>query len=157
LAARGHQFVEFQRLETLKRQIVPDSEVSDPLITDPIRAVETLDYRTEHGRDSLALRLNRPINPRWEACFRLRATSYSGLFSSALVKFDRDIAYLYVDEYHAQQAVAFFKQYCQAANEEYAVQVKREHQETLKLERAELATRVAEQERKTRIRGKIQL
>ena len=66
LIGRGNQFIQFQRLETLKKKIVPESEVSDPLITDPIRLIEKEDY----SNGVLTLRLNRQINQEWELCFR---------------------------------------------------------------------------------------
>jgi serine/threonine protein kinase len=85
LIARGHQFVQLQRLDALKKEVAPESEVSDPLIADPIRAVEPEDYRN----NTLTLLLNRSINEKWERCFRLRATSYSSNFSSAMVTFKK--------------------------------------------------------------------
>ena len=154
LIARDNQFVQFQRLETLKKQIVPESEVSDSLIADPIRAVEKEDYSS----GTLTLRLNRPINEKWELCFRNRATSFSSNFSASMVRFSGgDKVYLSVDDNIALHAVEFFKQYCQTANEEYANQVAREHRESLQQRRLELQRKIAEQEHKARILGSIQL
>ncbi len=153
LIARGNQFVQFQHLETLKKQIVPESEVSDPLIADPIRAVETEDY----SNATLTLRLNRPINEKWELCFRTRATSFSSNFSAAMITFRRDRVYLRVNDNFVLHAVEFFKQYCQTANEEYANQVAKEHRESLQKRRFELQRKIAEEEQKARILGSIQL
>ena len=86
LIARGNRFVEFQRLEALKKQVVPESEVDDPVIGDPIRPVEAEGY----SDGVLTIRLNRAINAKWEACFRARATSFSTNFSAAMIGFRQD-------------------------------------------------------------------
>ncbi len=41
LIGRGNHFVELQTLNRLKREVVPESSVSDPLIEDPIQIVAT--------------------------------------------------------------------------------------------------------------------
>lgn len=153
LVARGHQFVEFQRLETLKKKVVPESEVSDPLIEDPIRAVAPLGY----DANALTLRLNREINPKWELCFRKRATAFTTNFSVTMISFYRDKATLTVTEHFTQSAVGLFKQYCNAANEEYADLVKREHQESRRRLRVELQRAKDDQERKIKLLGAIRL
>ncbi len=153
LISRGNQAIEFQRLESLKKQIVPESEVSDPIIADPIRAVEKLDY----SNSTLSLRLNQPINPVWENCFRMRALSYTGNFSAAMVTFRRDKAFLIVNDHFLPQAVTSFKQWCEATNETYASQVKQEHQLSIVSMRLELQNKISEQERKSKILNSIKL
>jgi serine/threonine protein kinase len=153
LRARGQQQIEFQRLDALKKQVVPDSNVTDPLIADPIRVVEASDF----ANGTLALRLNQPVNERWQVCFRMRATARSSLFSSAMVRLDRDMAWLKTDEYHMQNAINMFKGYCESANEEYGKQVRQEHQEFLAKQHMELQRRVLEQETRVRVLGKIQI
>jgi hypothetical protein len=37
LIGRGNNFVNLQRLDTLKKQVVPESEISDTILADPIR------------------------------------------------------------------------------------------------------------------------
>jgi serine/threonine protein kinase len=153
LIARGNEFVQFQYLESLKKQVVPETEVSDPLIADPIRPVETMDY----DNNVLTLRLNRPINEVWETCFRMRATSYSSNFSAAMVTFQRDRAYLRVNDHFAPGAVQSFKEYCKSANEEYAQQIVRQHRENLEQRRRTLQRNVVEEERKAKLLRSIQL
>src|SRR5258708_23623700 len=40
LIARRHRFVELQRLDALKKQVVPESDVNEPILRDPITPVE---------------------------------------------------------------------------------------------------------------------
>ena len=42
LIARGNEFVSVQRLDSLKSQVVPDTEVNDPILRNPISLVATL-------------------------------------------------------------------------------------------------------------------
>jgi serine/threonine protein kinase len=151
LIGRGNQFIQFQRLETLRKEVVPESEVNDPLIADPIRVIEKEDY----NNGVLTLRLNRQINQEWELCFRKRATSFSANVSSAMISFHRDKAHVRVNDHFLQQGVNFLKEYCLLANEEYAAQVKREHLEEMEKRRSDLRRRIVELENKARILQKI--
>jgi len=152
LIARGNRFFEFQRLEVLKKQVVPESEINDPIIGDPIRPVEAESY----SNGVLTIRLNREMNPKWEACFRVRATAFSGNFSSAMITFRRDRAFLRVNDHFVPHAVQYFEQYCPSANEEYATQVRREHQKAIEDNRNRLRLEVAQREHEERILRGIQ-
>jgi serine/threonine protein kinase len=147
LIARKNEFVSLQQLDTLKKQVIPESESNDPLISDPIRAVESEDYENR----TLTLRLNRAVNPKWESCFRKRATSYSANVSAGQISFHRDRALLRADEHFLQQLVNYFRQYCVEANEEYALQVRQEHQKALEQSRANLRGELARREAKLKI------
>jgi serine/threonine protein kinase len=153
IIGRGNQFINLKRLETLKREVVPESEINDPLIADPIRVVEKEDY----SNGVLTLRLNRPINQKWEVCFSKRATRYSANVSSAMISFHGDKARVRVNDHFLQQGVNFLKEYCVLANEEYAAQVKHEHLEELERRRSDLRRRIAEKETKAKILHKIQI
>jgi serine/threonine protein kinase len=153
LVARGNEFVRLQQLEALKKQVVPASEVNDPLLSNPIHAVEKEDYRN----GILTLRLNRAVNRKWENCFRLRASAFSTNVSSAMMSFQDDRVHIRVNEHFVLQGVEFFKQYCVAANEEYAALVKREHNQEIERRRSELRRRVAEEEAKRKTLAKFQL
>jgi serine/threonine protein kinase len=152
LIARGHQFVSLQHLAALKKGVVPESQVEDNLIADPIRVTEVLDY----ADSVLTVKLNQPINPKWESCFRLRATAYSANFSAGMISFRGERAFLRVDEHFSEYAFGYLKQYLSPANETYAEQIRREHQEQIALQRGELRAQIAKQEQKARVLGKLQ-
>ncbi len=153
LIARGHEFIQLQRLEALKKRVVPESELTDSLISDPIRAVEKEDYRG----GMLTMRLNRAVNQKWENCFRLRATAFTVNVSSAMMSFRGDRVFIRVTDHFVPQGVELFKQYCAAANEEYAAQIKREHHLEIERRRAELRRQVAEDEARRKVLEKIRL
>lgn len=147
LIGRQNDFVRLQQLDALKTKVIPESELDDPLISDPIQAVDKLDY--ENG--VLTLRLNRAVNREWEACFRRCATSYSANISASLISFSGDKVMLRSDPHFLQQLINYFKQYCGPTNEEYARQVKQGHEKQVAMARASLAAEIAKREAKERI------
>jgi len=153
LIGRKNSFVNVQRLDVLKKQVVSESEISDPIIADPICVVEKVDWRN----NTLTLRLNQPINARWEQCFRFRATSFSVNFSHENISFTRDTVSIRVDEHFLAQGLQYLQQYIPSANEEYATQVRQEHRQQIEQRRAELERRVREQETRARILQKVQI
>lgn len=155
LIGRGNNFANLQRLDQLKKQVVPESEISDPIIADPIRVVDKVDWNVIES--ILTLRLNQPINPKWEQCFRERATSYSTTFSHANIRFSGDRVFIQVDEYHLPHGIQYLQQYIPAANAEYATRVKQEHQQQIAQRRTELQRRVREQEARIKVLQKVQI
>jgi hypothetical protein len=155
LIARGHSFVELQRLDAVNRQVLPESELNDPLIANPIRLVSTADY--DHRIGTLTVRLNMAVNGKWEECFRRRATRFSANVSSAIIRFDSDTALITVGEHFLQEGVNFLKEYCVLANEEYAGVRKQEHQKELDNRHASLRRVVAEADARRRVLEKIQI
>ncbi len=153
LIGRGNEFIRLQHLETLKKQVVPETELNDPILSDPIRAVEKEDYKN----GVLTLKLNRPVNDKWQQCFRIRATAFSANVSAAMISFRGDRVLIRVNDHFVPQGVEFFKQYCTAANEEYAAQVKREHQQEIERRRAALRSQVQAEEARARILAKVQV
>jgi serine/threonine protein kinase len=155
LIGRGNNFVNLQRLDTLKKKVVPESEISDPILADPIRIVEKLDWNVSES--TLTLRLNQSINTKWEQCFRFRATSYSTNFSHTNIRFSRDRVFIQVDEHFLPQGITYLQQYIPTANEEYATQVTKEHREEIARRDGELKRQVREQEARVRILQKVQI
>jgi serine/threonine protein kinase len=149
LIGRGISFANLQRLDSLKKQVVPESEISDPIIADPIRVVEKVDWSVSES--TLTLRLNQPINPKWEQCFRYRATSFSTTFSHRNISFNGDRVFIHVNEHFLPQGIQYLYQYIPPANEEYATQVTQEHRKEIEQRRGELQRRVREQEARIRI------
>lgn len=153
LIARGNDFIRFQQLEMLRKQIVPESEIHDPLISNPLHAVGK-EYYTD---GILALRLNQPVSAKWVNCFHMRASSFSVNVSSAQMSFGTDRVFIRANENFLQQAVDYFKEYCETANLEYAAQVGQEREKELVQRRLELKRQVSEQERNIIILGGIRI
>jgi len=153
LIARRNQFIEWQRLDQQKKIVVPATEVNDPIIADPIRAIEKVDYENQ----TLVLRLNQPVNEKWKECFYLRATAFSTNFSANQIAFHGDKVHLLVNSHFVDQAVNYFKEYSRTANEEYAQRVVREHATALAVERTRLQQGIEAKEAKLKLLSRITL
>lgn len=153
LIARGNQFVELQRLNDLKKQVVPESEINDRLITDPIRIVDKLDYRN----GTLTLKLNQPVNDKWVKCFENRATRFTVNFSSANVIFEGDRAKIIAAEHWLPDGVRFVQDYLPSANEDYAAQVREEHLKDIERRRAALRSNIAQEEARRKLLDRIKI
>jgi len=67
LIARGNDFIESQKLNQLKQTVVPESEIDDPLILNPIELVD-VDYDNHHH---LVFKLSQDLNMDWvQALFK---------------------------------------------------------------------------------------
>lgn len=65
LIAWGNDFVHQQRLSSLKRTVVADSDIDDPLVVNPIELV-----RDDYDNGTLILYLSQPVNDLWGHAFR---------------------------------------------------------------------------------------
>jgi serine/threonine protein kinase len=155
LIAQGNIFVNLQRLDALQKKVVPENEIDDPLITDPVRLVQTLDYSLSDS--TLTIRLNRPVNDAWKGCFMTRATRFTANVSSAIVTFQGDTVRIIVSEHSLQEGINFVKEYIPVANEQYAAVVRREHQKEIDRRRAALKGAKDIEEARIRIMQKVHL
>lgn len=153
LIARGNQFLELQRFNDLKKQVVPESELEDAIIAEPIRIVGKLDYRD----GVLVLKLNQSVNRKWESCFRTRATRFSANVSSALIDFSEDRVNIRVSDHFLQEGVRFVQEYIPLANEDYAAQVKSEHRKDIERRRAALRSQIAQEEARRKVLEAIKI
>ena len=153
LIGRGNEFVALQTLDRLKREVVPESSLRDPLIEDPIHIVDKECYRD----GVLTLRLNREVNQKWEQCFRDRATQWSSSCSAANISFNGDKAYISATEHNVQRCVDYLKQYLGPANETYAAQVTSEHRRGIQNARNALAFQIRQAEATTDLMKKIRI
>src|SRR5262249_36202023 len=151
LVARGNEFVKLQKLDELKRQAVPESDIDDPIVNDPIRVIEKIDYMN----GILTLRLNRAVNRGFEECFRRRATRFNANVSAASISFQGDTALVIVTEHFLQESVNYLKEYLVIGNEEYGIQVRKDHQQRIDQAGAALKAQIANAEARARTLQKI--
>jgi serine/threonine protein kinase len=146
LIARNNEFIELQRLDAIKKAVVPESEIGDAIVVSPIRIVEIEDYRNER----LILRLNQPVNENWVASFKNRATRYDMHAFPSRTTFQGDRVFIQVEQRATQDAVRFVKEYLEPANEDYAARVQQEHRERINRRNAERKNRIAQEEARQR-------
>jgi serine/threonine protein kinase len=148
LIARGHEFVILQRLNEAKRQVVvPESDVDDPIINDPIRVVDTIDYVD----GILLLKLNQAVNTQFNNCFQNSVSHFTVNPSSATLSLRGNIAEIRVSERFIQEGVNFLKEHLAAANGAYAARVRQEHLHRIENSRAALKAELAQAEERARM------
>ena len=154
LIGRKQGFVEQQKLDQLKRAVVPITEVDDPLIRDPIAPVQVEDYRN----GALVVRLSGTPTETWKSAFRTMSSfSWSTLMHPKFVDFQDTFAYVKTSGHHAQEALDFLKQYCNTTNREYREKVESEHRKALQHRRQELEAQIRQQEEKSELLKKLRI
>ncbi len=147
LIGRKNEFVAQQKFDEIRKVVVPESELNDPLILDPPRLVG-VDW--ENG--ALRLKLSQKVNPKW-----VWALQNMGSFSAVLGKgpeafqFYDDAAVVAAQENEVQRIIDYFKQWLPMANRKYERTIRQEMEEEQQKERARLQAEVAAREQRDRI------
>lgn len=149
LIARGHEFLSVQRLDSLKSQVVPETEVDDPILREPIALVST-DFRDNR----LVFELTMTPNPNWIAAFRHPKSAWQSYPGSGPESFSfagNKASVGLSPGMSAKQLVDWTKSYIELANRQYAAAVVADHRKRLAAEREGLRRKVAEEERRQKI------
>ncbi len=149
LFARGNEFLSGQRLNSLKSEVIPDTEVDDPIIRNPIGIVST-DYRDGF----LVVTLTTPPPPNWIMAFHRPMSSWSHYPGSGPESFNfrgNEATVPLSDGMSAKRLLEYTKSYVELANRQYALIVVVEHQKKLALEREQVRTKIAKEEHRLKI------
>jgi len=155
LIARGNDFVQQQHLSELKKKIIPDTEMDDPLVLNPPKLV---DRRWEDGW--LIMTLDQPVNPNWIQCFRNPDPyGYSSLYGKGPGTFTIQGNNLknQVDSNDAQALIDYTKSYISIANSKYKDFVEKSLREKKKREKAELQRMIELVEKTREINKKLKI
>lgn len=151
LIAKGEKHVSLQKLSKLKDTVIPQGEIDDPLISDPMKIV---DVDWENG--NLSIKLNHPINQNW-----IWALGNMGGCTSVMGKdptmfqFNGNIARISATSNEVQQIIDYFKQWLPMANRVYEDKLKRDADEFERKQRAELQKKIKEEEARTRVKQSL--
>jgi serine/threonine protein kinase len=142
LIGRGHRYIDLQKLDRLKHEVVSESTLNDTLIENPVRIVAVENY----VNGTLTLRLNQEVNGIWEDCFRQRATQFSTTFTPRQIQFKGLRVFIAIAERDTQYAVNYLKQYLGPANETYGQAVREAQRKASEHARNVHAARVQQEE-----------
>jgi len=149
LISKGNESVSLQRLNQLKTEVIPETEVDDPVIRNPIRLL-SVDYRG----DQLFLKVSAVPPGAWINRFRnpKRSYTYIGNTSPVNFGFTGDTAAVQTHSgYNLQTVVDNFKSYIEAANIAYKEDVLTEHAQGLERMRRELKEKAIAEEKRVSI------
>jgi serine/threonine protein kinase len=117
LIARQNEFITRQKISELKKQVIPQSALDDPLVNDPVSLIG-LDY----DGTNLILKLNHDVSkyPHWIPTFK-SIGNYSAILGKDPSRFTfvNDKALIRAEEHDVQQLVKYFKDYLVRTTKDY--------------------------------------
>ncbi|MCI0427318.1 MAG: serine/threonine protein kinase, partial [Nitrospiraceae bacterium] len=149
LIARKNDFVSQQRISSLRNAVIPEGELDDPLILDPVQLVGA-DY-DRSGR--LILQLSQPVNQVWHQALNSMG-NYTSVFGKGPEAFSLQgsLASVLANEHEIKDLIGYFKQWLPRVNQRYKEIVTSEKQQREAKERQRLQAEIADEERIQRIR-----
>ena len=147
-------FVSRQKLDRLTKTVVPETEVDDPLVREPIRLV---DFEVNDG--GVSLRLNHSPNPRWIELYRNMSgvSFFMGMdFRKAPIS-GNTIQLRSHNEGEYQQLIDQTKAGIRATNQAYADVMGNEARQRVADERRRLQEAVDAEKRKQQLRGRLSI
>jgi hypothetical protein len=136
-------------LDSLKSQVVPETEVDDAILRNPIALVAT-DFRN----DRLIFELSMTPNTNWIMAFHHPKSawhSYPGSGPESFQFTGNKTSIGLSPGMSAKQLVEWTKSYIDLANRQYSAAVVADHKKRLAAEREALRRKIAEEERRQKI------
>lgn len=153
--ARGAEQVSMQKLSSLKKTVIPTSEIDDPLITDPMKIVDV-----DWDGELLTIRLNHQPNPTW-----LWALKNMGNYTSVMGKgpdnfnlggdFGGGFAKIPASKNEVQQVISYFNEWLPKAYSSYKLKLKQNIDTAERKQRGELQERIKKEEEKAEVMGNL--
>jgi serine/threonine protein kinase len=151
LTGRGHEFIEKQRLDALKRTVVSTKEVTDPLISDPLRLVAA-----QWDDGNLTLKLSQAVNEAWVWALRNMGGSSSLLHKGPeYFRFSGNSAIIAARPRESQRIVDYFKRGLPQTNAVYADRIRADASRAEKEERERLRKEIANAELRASVNKSI--
>src|ERR1700733_3705578 len=150
LITRQNQFVELQKLDRLRNNVIRDSQVTDPLVTEPPSLVNV----TFTG-SALSFQLSKAVTMKWIGTFQNMPAGGLLGYGPEYHTFQGDTAHLRSTDRLAQQLIDQFKGYLQMANELYGRTVAQEEQTRVEREKRALASQIEHEEIRARVQSAL--
>ena len=153
LKARGNEFVTAQRLNALKSEVIPETEVDDPFIRNPIR-ITGVNYH----KPVLIYKLSAAPSYEWTVAFRNPRSGFSSYMGKGpeAFTFHNDEAHVPLGGAEApEQMTIYAKNFVQLANQRYAEVVAKKHKDNLAAQQQLQRQRILEAEERQRMLARI--
>jgi len=162
LIARRNEFVSRQKLDELKREVIPSATVSHPLLAHPPRVVD-VDIRG----NTLTLYLDKPVTREWEEAFRTpRNMGFIGGSGPDDWRFERAgertgasvrLPVHYLQPETAQPIIDNFKSYVEFANVQFRKNLEYAARSKQAAEQKALQDRIVEEEKRRKLLDKLKI
>jgi eukaryotic-like serine/threonine-protein kinase len=153
LIARKNEFVTMQKVSNLKKIVIPEGEIDDPLIIYP---PQLMDAKWEN--DQLTLTLDQHVNPNWVQCFQ-NPGSHQAILGKGpeTFRFAGNLIKISSDGHDAQELINYTKQYINMANRNYKILVERLTKEKKAKEEMELKRNIEFEEKTLSVNKNLQI
>lgn len=153
LIARGNASISVQRLNALKTQVISESEVDDPFITNPI-SIQSVDFEN----DLLHFKLTARPSSQWIAAFQ-RPQYYSSSRGPGpdYYSFHQNVASVRFEGGDAQVITNSAREFVDRANERYRQDVENAHRERIQNINNERKRAIEAEERRQQILASVKL
>jgi serine/threonine protein kinase len=154
LIARKNEFVERQRLSTLRERVIPVSELDDPIARDPIRII---DFDWDQGM--LTLKLNRHVTPEWTQAIQFGSYPKRSILGKGPEHFNfrGDTASISVNDNQVQSAIDYFKSWLGPAHTIYVDRLKTAQREREQRAREAIQREIEAIERRRSVLSKVKI
>lgn len=147
LIGRKNEFISRQKLSELKQTVIPESELDDPLVRDPVQLVG-IDY--QNGK--LVFNLSKRLNANWVNAFHsIGNYEYYHGYEPNHFEFRDNSTSVRIEEQFVQKMIDMFKDYIRKANENYKRMMLEQKRQKEMAERQALQQRIEEEERRQRV------
>lgn len=153
LIARGNEFLSLQRLNSLKSEVIPETEVDDPFIRKRIQ-IKAVDY--EDGRLVFLLSAAPPGN--WITAFHNPRSGWESYHGAGPEHFDfiHNVARVRIGSgMDPQQLASYAKNYVELANRQYRETRIAQHRESLAAQREQQRRNIQAEEERQRVLAKL--
>jgi len=156
LLARRNIFASQQETATLQQTVVPEYDIDDPLVREPVRLVDC-DYRG--GWLKLVVNQIVELYPRWIRAFHSISgwQAVPGHEPNTFEFRGNSASAMLVGEMHVQRVIDYFKDYLEKANRDYEEMLREEKRKQEETERVSLQKRLEEEEARQRVLRKIKI
>lgn len=154
LIARKNEFITHQKLSQLKKEVIPVSEIDDPLINDPPRLIAA-----DWNNNKLILKLSCQVNEKWIWALHNMGGTYSSVLGKDPHSFDfrGDSARVKAEHHEVQQIIDYFKEWLPKANMVYKRRIEREKKQEEQAQREKLQQEIEQQVLRAKVLGSIRI
>lgn len=155
LIARENDFISRQKISELKKQVIPQSDLDDPLVNDPVKLINV-----DYDGTNLILKLNHDISKysHWPSTFK-SIGDYSFLPGKEpfRYRFVEDKAIIPAEERYVQQIVEHFKDYLVKTAKDYEKKMLGFQRQREAEERRRLEAQIETEEKRQRILKNVKI
>lgn len=151
LSARCDEQISRQKLSKLNGQVIPVGEVDDPIVAEPMRIIG-VDW--ENG--TLTIELNHVPNKTWIWAMN-NMGGHTAVYGRGpeTFRFSGNKAVVHASENEAQLVINHFKNWLLTTSRVYVSKLERDLQESERKARDEIKRRIAEEEKRMKVKGSL--